>query len=252
MAKNLKRWQNEQLGTAESPAEKFKLLEDWLEKGEISESQYNFSVNKIINRTMKSVKPSVDINDRAFYRTSAEAKLQSYLEFLRRRLTAYLKSRHPFDAKLSVGEVMMFKRYLEEYPYIKSKINRLLIVGLRYPDKEINEIAEEFILKHKIYSQINHADYAFWLMLWEDGNLVPMNAVRLMLNNTEKGFELKPCFKHDTRLMEELKPLIEFQRDKEILRLEWAKSLKDKEKREAEVERKQRRLDTFECLLKLF
>ncbi len=252
MATNLKRWQNEQLGKTASLAEKFKLLENWLETHEIDENQYNFCINKIINRTMKNAKPSIDINDRAFFRTSTEAKLQSFLELLRKRLNTYLSNRRVFDAKLSSEELATFKHYLDEYPYIKSKINRLLIVGLRYPDKELNAIAEKFILEHKIYGPINQTDYAFWLMLWEDGNLVPMNAVRLMLNKTETGFTLKPCFKHNQYLMQELKPLIEFQRDKEIVRLQWAQSLKDPKKKAAEVERKQQRLDTFECLLKFF
>ena len=74
-----------------------------------------------------------------------------------------------------------------------------------------------------------------------------------MLRENEKGdYELKTCFKHDARLKEELKPLIEFQRDKEIIRLQWAQSLKDLQKREIEVKRKQQRLDTFESLLKFF
>jgi hypothetical protein len=235
---NLNRNQNELLGSQKTLNEKFSLLESWLNNGEITSSQYNFCVNKIINRAMKSVKPSIDVNDKAFYRTDTEAKLQAFLDLLRKQLNRWLESRSNLDARLLPGQLNLFKFYMDEYPYIKSKINRLLIVGLRYPDKEFNKVAEEYVLKMKIYEPINHADYAFWLMLWEDGNLVPLNAIRLMLNKTVDGYDLKPCFKYDARLMKELKPLIEFQRDKEIVRLQWAQSLKDLQKREIEVKRK--------------
>ena len=250
---NLNRNQNELLGSQKTLNEKFSLLESWLNNGEITPSQYNFCVNKIINRAMKSVKPSIDVNDKAFFRTNTEAQLQAFLDKLRKQLNNWLKSRSNLDARLLPGQLSLFKFYMEEYPYVRSKINRLLIIGLRYPDKELNKVAEEYVLKMKIYEPINHADYAFWLMLWEDGNLVPLNAIRLMLRENEKGdYELKTCFKHDTRLKEELKPLIEFQRDKEIVRLQWAQSLKDLQKREIEVKRKQQRLDAFEALLKFF
>lgn len=246
----LKRWQNEKLGQEESLSRKFSLLESWLSEGQITSEQYNSYIRKIINRAMKSIKPYVDVNDVCFYRTATEAKLQSFLELLQRKLNHYLDTRDELLAKLSEGHLIMFREYMEEYPYVRSKINRLLIIGLRYPDKRLNKLAEEYILKFKIHDQINQADFAFWIMLWDDGNIVPLNAIRLMLNETENGFELKPCF--NGLLKYELKPLIEFQMEKEKIRLQWAESLKDEAKRKIEITRKQRRLDAFECFLKLF
>jgi hypothetical protein len=59
-------------------------------------------------------------------------------------------------------------------------VNRLLIVGLRYPDVELNRLCEEYIRTYRLIEKIGYADFSFWLLLWEDGNLVPLNAVRLM------------------------------------------------------------------------
>ena len=247
--KNLNRLQNETLGNTKDLNEKFALLEEWLKGGEISQELYNSMINKIINRTMKNVKPSVDIDDRNYHKTIIEGEMQSFLDKLRKRLNSYLSSRRNDIAKLSQQELCLFSRYLYDYPHLKSKINRLLVVGLRYPDERINEISEEYIKKHRLNETINHADYGFWLMLWEDGNLVPLNAVRLMLTKTDEGYTLNPCF--DKQLMSEIKPLIEFQRDKEIIRLQWARSLNNPERQEKEVERKQRRLDMFNLLLKI-
>ena len=145
---------------------------------------------------------------------------------------------------------MLFKKYLSEYPYVKGKINQLLILGLRFPDKRLNTISEDYIKKYRTIKQFMHTEFDFWLKLWSDNDFVPLNAVRLMLDETDEVVRLNPCF--TTAMLFELKPLIEYQRNKEILRLQWAQSLKSKEKKEKEVTRKQRRLNAFEELLSLF
>lgn len=249
--KILSRGQYRQLGFCEDTTEKFSLLEHWLGTEEISKEVYNSQINRIVNRVMKKAKPSVDLEDVRYYscHLTVEGKMQKFLDTLRRRLNSYLRERNTFAVKLSLNELQIFKLYLYSSPYLKSKINKLLIVGLRYPDVELNKICEEYIRSEKLIQSINHADAAFWLSLWEDTNLVPLNAVRLMIVETAEGYKLNPCF--NQFLISELLPLIEFQRDKEVLRLEWAKSLKDTQKREAETARKQKRLDAFNCLLEL-
>jgi hypothetical protein len=91
-------------------------------------------------------------------------------------------------------------------------------------------------------------DDAFWLLLWEDGNLVPLDAVRLMIKNDNDNIVINNVF--DKRLISNLIPLIEIQRDKEINRLMWAQSLDNNSQREKEVARKTRRLEAFNTLLK--
>jgi hypothetical protein len=252
MAKEkLTRTQNETLGQINDLNEKFALLEQWQKEGQISRSLYNSIVNKLINRAMKSVKPSIDMDDRTGYKLAVEPKIQRLIEKLRTNINLYLSERNKSKVKISEKDLKDFQFYINNYPQLKSKVNRLLIVGLRYPDEQLNRICEEYIRKCRLIEveQFKHADTMFWLMLWEDGNLVPLNAVRLMLVKTGKDYDLSPCF--DKHLISLLIPLVEFQRDKEQQRLNWVKTISDPVVRAKENERKQKRLDTFNCLLSL-
>jgi hypothetical protein len=250
MAKEkLNRKQNEHLGRITDLNEKFDLLEQWLKDEQISQELYNSTINKLINRAMKNAKPSFDLDDRTDYRLVIEAEIQELIDRLRTKLNLFLSNRDKEKAKISSSDMELYKHYVECFPQLKSKVNRLLIIGLRYPDIKINKLAEEYVLKYKFCEQIKFTDMAFWLMLWEDGNLVPMNAVRLMLVKTENSYKLNHCF--NSYLIKELLPLVKFQRDKEIIRLRWAQSLKNPEKKKTEIERKQKRLDAFNCLLEI-
>lgn len=243
------RQQNDALKNASTLEDKFELLNDWKEKKEISVNLFNEKTNELINKSMRKVKPaSIDFSDNGMYRTVIEGEIQAFIDQLRNKINKYLSHRDKRSVRLEEKVIETFQRYLEKYGYLRSKVNRLLIIGLRYPDYRLNQISEEYIKNNKM-SQ-NWADSAFWLLLWEDGNLVPINAVRLMIVDNGRGeFELNPCF--NKHLVLELMPLVEFQRDKEKLRLEWAKKLRNIEQRKAEVERKQKRLDFFNCLLEV-
>ncbi len=245
------RQQNDALKNASTLEEKFELLNEWKENGEISVTLFNEKTNELINKAMRKVKPaSVDFSDNGMYKTVIEGEIQTFINQLRNRINKYLSHRDKHSAQLEEKDIENYQRYLEKYGYLRSKINRLLIVGLRYPDYRLNQISEEYIKKNKMFPETRWADSAFWLLLWEDGNLVPINAVRLMIVDNGKGeFELNPCF--NKHLILELMPLVEFQRDKEKIRLEWAKKLRNTEQRKAEVERKQKRLDFFNCLLEV-
>ena len=246
------RIQNDALKNASTLEEKFELLNEWKEKGEISVTLFNEKTNELINKAMRKVKPSsVDFSDNGMYKTVIEGEVQAFIDQLRNKINKYLSHRDKRSVRLEEKDIEKFQRYLlEKYGYLRSKVNRLLIVGLRYPDYRLNQISEEYIKKNKMFPEQRWADSSFWLLLWEDGNLVPLNAVRLMIVDNGKGeFELNPCF--NKHLVLELMPLVEFQRDKEKLRLEWAKKLRNPEQRKAEIERKQNRLDFFNCLLEV-
>lgn len=246
----LTREQNESLKTKDL-SEKFTLLDQWLKDGQISQNLYNGTTNKLINRAMKSAKPSVDFDDqeKSSYGLAVETEIQELIDKLRRNLNLYLSDRDKTKAKLSDVDMYRFQTYIKDYPYLKSKVNRLLIVGLRYPDVELNRICEEYIRNYRLIEKIGYADFSFWLLLWEDGNLVPLNAVRLMLVKKDDKYQLSPCF--NKSLVALLIPLVEFQRDKEQQRLKQAMSLSDPIKRATETARKQKRLDTFNCLINL-
>ena len=245
------RTQNDALRNASTLEEKFELLNEWKEKGEISVTLFNEKTNELINKAMRQIKPaSIDFSDNGMYKTVIEGEIQAFIDMLRNKINKYLSHRDKRSARLEEKDIETFQRYLEKYGYLRSKINRLLIVGLRYPDYRLNQLSEEYIKKNKMFPEQRWTESSFWLLLWEDGNLVPLNAVRLMIVDNGKGeFELNPCF--NKHLVLELIPLVEFQRDKEKLRLEWARKLRNLEQRKAEVERKQKRLDFFNCLLEV-
>ena len=243
------RTQNDALRNASTLEEKFELLNEWRENGKISVTLFNEKTNELINKAMRKVKPaSIDFSDNGMYKTVIEGEIQSFIDQLRNKINKYLSHRDKRSVRLEEKDIETFQGYLLKYGYLRSKINRLLIIGLRYPDYRLNQLSEEYIKKNKMSP--NWTDSALWLLLWEDGNLVPLNAVRLMIIDNGKGqFELNPCF--NKHLVLELMPLVEFQRDKEKLRLEWAKKLRNPEQRKAEIERKQNRLDFFNCLLEV-
>jgi hypothetical protein len=252
-AKNLKADQNMALQGL-TLQEKLNLLHNWKRCGEISDHQYNHFSNLFINKearkqlsTVKSLKRSVyDNDDRGCARTCTEGEIQTFIDKLRSNLTDFLTCRENTELDLSENQIALFRKYIYEYPFYRSKINRLLIVGLRYPNKSLNKISSEYVKAYKMATYYN--DDAFWLLLWEDGNLVPLDAVRLMIKNDNDNIVINNVF--DKRLISNLIPLIEIQRDKEINRLMWAQSLDNNSQREKEVARKTRRLEAFNTLLK--
>lgn len=231
--------------------DKLNLLQCWKNNGEITQETFNFLSNKWINKETKKVmglknplskKPNEN-SERGATRSIIEGEMQQFLEKLRNKLNTYLAERSKEAVRLSEDELSRLKKYLGIYGY-RSIINRIAIVGLRYPDKRANELCEEFIKENR--KNPIFPDVSFWVLLWEDGNLVPLDAVRLMLVAEGEKFSIDPCF--DPFFIRTLIPLIEGQRDKEIQRLIWAQSLEGKE-RLTEVARKTRRLEAFNILL---
>lgn len=238
--------QNAELHGAQSLQAKFSLLNTWLEKKQISKSLYNITINRLINKEMKCKKPAFQIPEQPHCKSTVESEIQAFNEKLRSNLTAYLTDRKKEEVKLSAEELTKFATYIDNYPWLSSKINQLLIVGLRYPDTELNKIAEDYIGKRRMGQ---NTDSVFWLTLWSDNDFVPLNAVRLMITEKDEQFALSNHF--NGLLIAKLLPFIEFQREKELLRLEWAKTLPNLKKREEEIQRKQNRLDAFDCLIDL-
>lgn len=234
--------------------EKLDLLHKWKVQGEISQEAFNHLSNKWINKETRKIMGlknplAKSTNENAERRLSStrsivEGEMQVFLDALRNKLNSYLTVRNKDAYRLSSSELEKFRTYLFTYPCYRSKINRLLIVGLRFPDKRLNELCATFIQCNR--KNTCYQDFTFWGMLWEDGNLVPLDAVRLMLVQKDNGYSIDSYF--DPLLIRNLIPLIEVQRDKEIQRLKWAQSLEGNE-RETEVARKTRRLEAFNILL---
>lgn len=234
--------------------EKLDQLHRWKKRGEITQETFNFLSNKWINKETKKVMGIKNplakrTNENAEQKLSSnralvEGQMMSFLNIMRNKLNSYIANRCTESCLLTDTEFEKLKKYLFSYPCYRSKINRLLIVGLRFPDKRVTELCAEFIEVNRKHSP--YQDFVFWGMLWEDGNLVPMDAVRLMLLKNGDNYQIDSCF--DPALIRNLIPSIEVQRDKEIQRLKWAQSLEGKE-REKEIARKTRRLEAFNILL---
>jgi hypothetical protein len=234
--------------------EKLNVLHEWKRNGEISSEQFYHVSNRVINQDAKKQLSSVkslnkriyDNDDRGCARTCVEGEIQVLIDKLRNSLNEFLDSRTRKEICITDNQISDFRKYIWEYPFYRSKVNRLLILGLRYPNKELNKISSEYIKAHKMCSYYN--DDLFWLLLWEDSNFVPIDAVRLMTKNVDGNIVINSVF--EKHLIGNLIPLIEVQRDKEINRLIWAQSLEEPSHREKEVARKTRRLEAFNSLLK--
>ena len=232
-----------------SLAQKLKHLSLWRKSGEITQEQFNYFSNLWISReTKKKLKaqktptpPKAMHKNR--HRTVVEGAMECFLNRLQGKLNNYLAQRLP--APLSNAELSLFHKYLSECLMHRGLINKLLVVGLRYPDKRLNRICEKFIRENKKYP--HYSDIYFWNLLWEDGNLVPMDAIRLMLVKKEDGRHIDKTF--EPSFIQSILPLIEAQRDKEAERLKFAQMLEGKE-RETQVKRKMERLNAFNILLK--
>lgn len=170
-------------------------------------------------------------------RTCIQGEIRSFGDLLKSRLNKWLADRSKYIC-LSTAELLMFKKYISYSHMHRKDVNVLVILGLRYPDESLNKICEDFI---KTYRKNQMSNYDFWFAVWADAHIVPMNAVRLMVD--PKTGEIDPCFDKDLIMM--LIPKIKQQRDKEAQRLAWAESLQD----EKSIARKKRRLQGFDNLL---
>ncbi len=231
--------------------QKLDLLHDWKKSGEVSVQQFNYFSNLWISRETKRVmdiknplRKSKDENrPSSSMRTVIEGDIELFYNRLQGKLNYYLANRTAIG--LSENELELFKTYTSKYRLYKSLINNLLVIGLRFPDKNLNKYCEEFIREHKMHKDYNDAH--FWSSLWADSNLVPMDAIRLMLTKSNDGYQINPIF--DKGLIGLLVPMFEVQRDKEVQRLKWAQGLESDTEREKELARKTRRLNAFNILL---
>lgn len=232
--------------------EKLDILHRWRKNGEISNQQFNFFSNLWIAKETKKVIGKgnplrrTPETPRVPCRSVIEGEMQKFTDELRSSLNDYLYHRNDTLALLSSETIATFQKYLEKCRCYRGRINQLLVIGLRYPDKRLNRICEAFIKEQRMDPLF--PDFHFWTSLWEDGNLVPLDAVRLMLVKTEKGYRINDHLHRN--LVEGLIPLITIQRDKEIQRLKWAQQLEGR-KREQEIARKTHRLDAFNLLLEV-
>lgn len=230
-------------------AQKRELLTKWFKNGEITREQFNFFSNRWIRKKTKQIlreeqdplkRFSHENIERRCSKSVAEIEMEIMISHLRSRINNYVTSRFP-DA-FSAKELSVFAEYIEKNKFHRSLVNQMVALGLRYPDKNLNELCSRWIKENRM--DPNFPSFDFWSLLWEDGDLVPMDAVRLMVTKQEESYHIDENFNKE--LMRYLIPLIEIQKNKEAQRLKWAEALSESE---ADIARKTRRLNAFDILL---
>jgi hypothetical protein len=210
--------------------EKLQKLIEWRVAGLATQEQLNYYSNFWITReSKKKFNTEPKISPKA--RTVVELEMNRLIDDLRQKLSAYIGERKLFEVKVSDEKKAEIRKYLNQYGYLP-KINNLLILGLRYPDKELNHICAEYIKMHKLGLG------SLWLDLWRD-DLVPADAVRLMMDGDKISSEFSPS------LVSRLLPLMKVQQEKEVIRLVWAESSDD-----GSTARKEARIAEFNKLIK--
>lgn len=225
---------------------KLALIQVWKKEGLITDEAFNHFSNHWLNKASRQGEKENHSKcpKRSRCKSIYEGEMTAFIEELQRNLNKYLANRRKENFILNDEEIAKIEEYLQKLFCYRDSINRLLIIGLRYPDKRLNKLCEEFIRTHR--KDFLFQDFSFWQNLWEDDKFVPLDAVRLMMININGQNVIDRCF--SPFLIKKLIPAIRFQRDKEERRLKWAESLEGSQK-EREISRKQKRLKAFNTLL---
>lgn len=237
--------------------QKLEQLYKWFKRKEISKEAFEYFSNAWINKQSKKEKDLLALRStpkenfvRMGPRAIVEGEIQAFLEKLRGNVRAYITNRNATVSNLTTSELEKFKNYVRKYCTIyPDKISRLLIVGLRYPDstKQINKFCMEWIRSESLaYGKNYFFDKHFWGLLWEDGDLVPLDAIRLMGTKKDDTFFIDERF--EKTFIKTLMPYFEAQRDKEVMRLKVAQ-MRDDRDHDTQVARKLKRLNAFNILI---
>ncbi len=233
--------------------EKLNLLHQWKKEKEISQQAFEHFSNLWIKKESRKViaasnslrrRPGENL-EKLCCRSIVEGEIRHLINNMRGKINSYIADRNIEGYSLSADEMTQFKKYVtSNFRCYKLLVNQLLILGLRYPDKGLNQFCSDFVRDNK--KNFPFLDYFFWGMLWEDEDFVPLDAIRLMLVKKDNDYKIDTVF--EMPFIRSILPLMEAQRDKETLRLAQAQMLEGKE-RERQVSRKMHRLNAFNTLI---
>ncbi|MBE6445351.1 MAG: hypothetical protein E7019_04790 [Alphaproteobacteria bacterium] len=232
-----------------SPHERLAKITDWYLNREISQDTFNMLCCKENNKAANKMLNAGKAAKRTQKKTREEIEMTKMRHTLNARLKNYLATRTLETPLINHVEFQEFKAMIRLYPLYQEEINKLLEVALRFPEPALVEVASDFITEQiKIKRDKN---VALWKLLWSSTHLVPMDVVRLMYD--ELGNNIDDYFDKNF-LKDELLPLIEIQRDKEIARLNTSNSTPVHNCEEAiskcmDIERKTKRLNAFNSLI---
>ena len=207
--------EQKELEEAEKEQEEENLLLTALPKGEVAVEAYRKKIKAVLDHITQKREEYVEFRDLAASKLSDDVKA-AYVTFVSRN-------------------------YNGSNQVIAGVVNALVIEGLRYPDKELNNFTFNFLKER----EVEKPNWALWIPLWGT-EFVPLDAVRLMLKIEDGGFRAIDAFKELVRI---ISSKILWHLDQEYKRLEWARKLPDSSIRSREVGRKAKRIFYFQTLL---
>lgn len=175
-------------------------------------------------------------------------KIKELWDFISGKREQYVKDRD-LEASALSDEVKEKFRYFVTRNYDSSNqvlaavTGALLVEGLRYPDKELNNFSYNFLREKE--SADNDISWSFWISVW-DQEFVPLDAVRLMLDINNGSFRALDRFRD---LVKIISGKIVRHLEQEYRRLKWSRSLEDPDIRSRECGRKSKRIFYFQALL---
>ena len=180
-------------------------------------------------------------------------KIMKFAAYIHEKCETYVRCRNLEEAKLTLEESELFRRiimgvYRSQVPNYSliGVAEAMLIDGLRYPDKDINDFCVNFIKRQQREVGVS---WSLWMSLWCQP-FVPADAVRLMMYCEDE------CEYYRDNQFSELVPLlakkIRWHLEAEYARLAKAQELEDEAVRQREVARKSRRILLFQTLLKVY
>ena len=175
-------------------------------------------------------------------------KIKALWEMINSKREQYVHDRDLEASRLDDESKQSFKHFVirgydSPNQTISAVVGALLIEGLRYPDRQLNDFSYNFFREKETASQ--NISWSFWVNLW-DRDFVPLDAVRLMLEIEDGHFKPLNRFKE---MVHVISAKMVRHLEQEYRRLEWAQALEDEVVRRKEVARKSRRIFYFQALL---
>lgn len=203
--------QNRTLGGCTTLDEKLSLLATWRRTNEIDIYQYRWFTNKWINRYKKEILSPTPVQHQDIVLTRMNNELRQKITLRVLFPTLYLDS--PSKAK--------FTKCLETGSAYRHQENELLALALRCPHENLAEIAREYVAAHRVRKLPIGASHSLWRTVWND-EYVPMDAIRIMMPQTDETSTLKNCF--GKVFLSELYPLVKVHKEREVFRRDAALS----------------------------
>ena len=197
--------QNRTLGGCTTLDEKLSLLATWWRTNKIDLYQYRWFTNKWINRYKKGILSPTPIQHQDIELTRMNNELRQKITLSVLFPALYLES--PSKAK--------FTKCLEKSSFYRKQSNEFLALAMRCPHENLAEIAGEYVASYRVKKLPMGASHSLWRTVWND-EYVPMDAIRIMMPQTDETSVLKNCF--GKVFLSELYPLVKVHKEREVFR----------------------------------